>query len=404
MKKNSDKLKSAFLEAAKVEISSLPEENKIIRPCSEDFENRMNDIIGNDKNVMLRKRSRLTPAVIIAAALTFCLMVTAAATTLIGTGSVDFNVEGEEAQTTVIKAPEERWDNQDGTFTIVPEAEKEGEIDVLTYDGGEIKAVLTFKAEENPQFQEHGIIITLNGIRQTFTAECDGKKVQDTILYAFKTEPLKEKKIRISFTPSIGKAGDELQFMTYLMYNPSFELKEKGNIMEGVSHHHEIIDVGYKKLIMKVDAPTQTIVAKDFTGKSVVTADERVIRSYKEMESDFYIFAYTDIDKFFTDDGFYTKMFAEKSEKQELTLSLLGNGGTYKISFYINNELMPVFDGSSYIDIVTSEAEQTNLKLSIDTTKLEKVNSCYILYEEISDSFQYLTQNRGSYVYKIVVG
>lgn len=109
---------------------------------------------------------------------------------------------------------------------------------------------------------------------------------------------------------------------------------------------------------------------------------------------------YSDIDKFFTSDGFHTKMYADSGKDEELTISLLSDGGTYRLSLYINNELMPVFDGKSYIDVVTSEENQTDKP---DTTGLEKVNSCYILYEEISESFQPLTQHRGTEVYKLIV-
>ncbi len=74
---------------------------------------------------------------------------------------------------------------------------------------------------------------------------------------------------------------------------------------------------------------------------------------------------YSDIDKFFTSDGFHTKMYADSGKDEELTISLLGDGGTYRLSLYINNELMPVFDGKSYIDVVTSEENQTDLKVRV---------------------------------------
>ena len=154
---------------------------------------------------------------------------------------------------------------------------------------------------------------------------------------------------------------------------------------------------------MNVDAPSQTLVAKEFSGKTVASVDDRVINSYTAMESDFYIFAYSDIDEFFTEDGFSAKMYVKEKENEEITLTILGDGGTYRLSLYVNNELMPVFDGCSYIDVETSEENQTDLKIKLDTTKLEDVNSCYVLYEEISDPFQYLTQHIGTIIYKVIV-
>ncbi len=404
MKKSNDTLKKALEEAARIELSGLPEEKQIIRPYSDKFEKEMNILIGKEDTAVIRKRPRVKLAALIAAILVICMTLTAgAATVLIGTGSIDYDVEGAQTEKEIIKIPEQKWDNNDGTFSVVPETSEERELDVLTYDGEEIKAVFTVKSTAEPMFRQQALLITLNGIRQQFTVKCGNETVKDTMLYTFNNEPLKEPKIYISFVPNTGKAGDELQMTTYLMHNPEADLKEKGDVDEMLTYHHQIMAIGYNKVIMNVDAPTQTPVAENFSGKSVVTVKDRVIKSYTEMESDFYIFAYSDIDEFFTKDGFSTRMYVKEKENEEITLTVLGDGGTYRISFYVNNELMPVFDGQNYIDIVTSEENQTDLKVKLDTTSLEDVNSCYVLYEEISEPCQYLTQNIGTIVYKIIV-
>ena len=405
MKKENPMLKKALEEAARQELKSLPEERQIIRPYSDKFKSEMSTLLSSGTPAVTCKRPRVRVAALIAAVLMVVLSVgtVGAATMLIGTGSVDYDVEGAETKDAIIKIPEEKWDNKDGTFTVVPEKLEERELDVLTYNGDEIRAVFTINSEEEPMFKEQAILITLNGIRQEFTVKCGEETVKDTLLYTFNVEPLTEKKMYISFTPNVGKAGDELQFTTYLMYNPNVELKEKGDVDEMVSYHHQVIDIGYKKVIMNVDAPSQTLVADDFSGKTIIPVKDRVIDSYTAMESDFYVFAYSDIDEFFTEDGFSTKMYVKEKENEEITLTILGDGGTYRLSFYVNNELMPVFDGCGYIDIETSEENQTDLKIKLDTTKLEDVNSCYVLYEEISDPFQYLTQHIGTSIYKIVV-
>ena len=134
--------------------------------------------------------------------------------------------------------------------------------------------------------------------------------------------------------------------------------------------------------IMNEDAPSQTSVAEDFSGKVVLPVKDRVIRSYTEMEAEFYAFVYSDIDEFFTDDGFYTRMYVKEKENEEITLTVLGDGGTYRLSLYVNNELMPVFDGKSYIDVVTSEENQTDLKIKLDTTELEDA-CCWSRFKQL---------------------
>lgn len=404
MKKNNDTLKKALEEAARTELENLPSEKQIIRPYSDKFQKEMTALMGEGKTQSVRRRPRVKLAALIAAVMMICLTLSAgAATVLLGSGTINYDVEGAETTNADIKIPEAIWDNKDGTFTVVPETYEERELDVLSYDGGEIKAVFTINSEAEPMFKQQAILITLNGIRQEFTAKCDGETTENTFLYKFETEPLKEKRIYISFTPNVGKAGDELQMTTYIMYNPDAELKEKGDVDEMFTHHHQVIDIGFNKVIMTADAPEEMPVAKDFSGKEIIAADSRILESYKAMEADFYTFIYSDIDSCFTKDGFYERMYIKDKVDEEVTISILGDGGTYRLSFYVNNELMPVFDGYSYIDVVTSEENQTDLKVRLDGTKLENVNSCYVLYEEISDSFQPLTQHRGTAVYKIIV-
>ena len=80
MKKDNPMLKKALEEAARQELSSLPEERQIIRPYSQKFETEMNDLIGKEYPAVTRKRPRIKIAALITAVLVVCVTLTAGAT------------------------------------------------------------------------------------------------------------------------------------------------------------------------------------------------------------------------------------------------------------------------------------------------------------------------------------
>ena len=73
MKKDNPMLKKALEEAARQELSSLPEERQIIRPYSDKFEKDMQTLLGKADTAETRKRPRVRVAALIAAVLVVVL-------------------------------------------------------------------------------------------------------------------------------------------------------------------------------------------------------------------------------------------------------------------------------------------------------------------------------------------
>lgn len=75
MKKDNPMLKKALEEAARQEMTSLPEERQIIRPYSDKFEKDMQTLLGAKDTAVTRKKPRVKVAALIAAVLMIVLMV-----------------------------------------------------------------------------------------------------------------------------------------------------------------------------------------------------------------------------------------------------------------------------------------------------------------------------------------
>lgn len=97
MKKDNPMLKKALEEAARQELSSLPEEKQIIRPYSDKFEKDMHSILGVGTPAVKHKRPRVKIAALIAAVLVVCLSLTAGATNVFKIFSPEWRESIQEA-------------------------------------------------------------------------------------------------------------------------------------------------------------------------------------------------------------------------------------------------------------------------------------------------------------------
>ncbi len=97
MKKDNPMLKMALEEAARQELSSLPEEKQIIRPYSDKFERDMHSILGIGTPTVKHKRPRVRVAALIAAVLVVCLSLTAGATNVFKIFSPEWRESIQEA-------------------------------------------------------------------------------------------------------------------------------------------------------------------------------------------------------------------------------------------------------------------------------------------------------------------
>ena len=118
MKKDNPMLKKALEEAARQEMTSLPEERQIIRPYSDKFEKDMQTLLGAKDTAVTRKKPRVKVAALIAAVLMIVLMVGTVGAT---DGFKIFSPEWREMYIDSMKTAKENATKADG----VEEFEKE---------------------------------------------------------------------------------------------------------------------------------------------------------------------------------------------------------------------------------------------------------------------------------------
>lgn len=429
MKKNI-LLKKAFEEAAQRELDSLPKEEQIVRPYTDEFENKMKNLFDSfgeetEKTVPVRRKKVKWAALVAAVLMTVVFSVTASA--FVKGESVwklfDFTPDPEKYETIEIEA--------EGAVV------NEEDYDTLTYSGKPITLKYTIDTGESWEWPDRGVMIYLNGVRQTFDAKVAEEEYKDIDMLHLQNEQGSVRSIEFTFEPNIGKKGDEMFlsvlaiFDPYVTYYPQCETEHKelfvghmdgdndricdkclintDEIPSGPSSY-TIHSETMIRVVMEEDAPEQTVTVNNFSGTKVDELHKRIYKSYEYEDS--YENKLNDYDtmeslsavlyksvrsSYVSEWGVNvheTRIKTKAKENDDFTVNLHGATGKYRVSVYINNEIQTVFDGSAYADVNIVHGQQTELNFKLDTTKLPKGdNYCYVLFQKLdgdTDVFRWI--------------
>lgn len=418
MNKNSI-LKKAFEEAAEREINSLPREEQIVRPYSEEFETKMQTLFDSfgeetEKTAPVKKRKVKWAALIAAVLMTVVFSVTASA--IIKGDSMwklfDFTADPENYETIDIEAEGAVVNGED--------------YDTLIYSGEPITLKYTIDTGESWDWPDRGVMVYLDGVRQTFDAKVGEKEYRDTEMLHIQNEPGIVKEFEITFEPNIGKKGNEMFlsvvaiFDPYVTYYPQCKTEHKDLFASHWDNDNDRIcdkclinidevpsgpssytmHAAMIKVVMEKDAPVQTVTVNNFSGMKVDELHKRIYKSYEYEDS--YENKLNDYDtmkslaavlyksvrsSYISEWGVYghvTRIETKAKENDEFTVNLHGGAGKYRVSVCINNEIQTVFDGSAYADVEVTSGNQTELTFNLDTTKLPKGdNYLYVMYQKL---------------------
>ncbi len=428
-------LRQAFEEAAKTEIDALPEENKVIRPYSKDLTKKMDELFeeacGEDKTVSARKKKFRWAALI--AAVLMCVMLTASVSAVDLTPKDILILMGLWSEPDPENYVKVDWEIKEA-YDVGNNEDAHTEV---IYDGDEIVIKYILDEGAHSVEEEKGLVLFLDGVRQTFTVNRGGVITENIDMYAIGGNPGSVDVIEISFTPNIGKRGETLALSLCGVTDPDYSnfvcMTESGRRewhmdedlndicddcgedvrdykgMRSFLLHNDV----FAHLIMEKDAPGQKAVCVDMTGKKELPVHEKIRAMYNYEEptgdgSEYYneydkleslnAVLYKDIDEtiYYDNDHPFLKNtftlrktdFTTKGEENEqFTLNLHGKPGEYRVSFYIGTEAQPVFDGAENIDVTIHEGRQVELPIELDTSKLPKGdNRYYVVYKKMGEN------------------
>lgn len=268
---------------------------------------------------------------------------------------------------------------------------------VIVFDGTPIRVKASYENNGIGDI-EIGSFIELRGVRQKFSVENDTAKLTD--MYVFELKEGEKHEFELSFVPSVGAKGETLELEFSDMEYPSYKVKTD-DLSMGYSGVHTGFDTDNVKLIFEADAVNKEKICDDFSGVKVSGVAKEILANMNRIDEDgkeysifgTYLASYLYLDspaEVFdpNDPGIeYTDITVTRSKNQKIKLNLCGDAGTYRVAFYINHILQPVFDGCEYVDIVVQKNKQTEVEFSVDTTTFEEYNHCYYTIYKLDNKF-----------------
>ena len=406
MKKENPMLKKALEEAARQELKSLPEERQIIRPYSDKFEKEMSLLIDARTPAVTRKKPRVRVAALIAAVLVVVLTVGT-----VGAATIKRDIYRDSS-----------WNIVGSEIT----GENESEMQEIIYDGKEIVINYTTEYGEDVQYPDSGLMITVNGIRQNFDVKTKDDKAKNVDFYIVEAEPDTTKNIQFTFTPNIGKKGDVMSLAVLELSDPLGKCCSDRGVMGHINEDNDNVcdkcsklwldgpspnTVGFSgisRLVMNEDATEEVAICKDFSGITISPVEEiirdcynyeklteeGIFNEYDEIQTavafiynDFENQIFYDKDAYYSDESTLRNLTStlSASENEKLNVNIHGKGGKYRVSFYIDTEIKPVFNGCDYLDIEFADGEQVTLDFNLDTSDMKGEYDCFVLFKPLDD-------------------
>lgn len=257
---------------------------------------------------------------------------------------------------------------------------------ILEYNGEPIN--ISFNAENKGISGEWGLRLYVNGFLQDFKAE--NNALND--MYIFKLEKEQECNFDFSFSPIIGKKGDELTVHFILYYNPNYVLND--NKYFGYDNNHDISQLLPWKLIMNADSEGNIVECFDSDLASYSSISDNIEKEYvdqydENMKPINLLEETTFIEHFQTENDYDTLVYDYNNKSISTTIRGFGLPEKYKVSFYINHQLVNAFDGSPYCIINVKKDLISEIKVSFSYDFNTENNFAYIIAVPIYDSYNF---------------
>ncbi len=280
----------------------------------------------------------------------------------------------------------------------------------LVYNGGDF--VFYYQIGSSTE-KEYNIGFTLNGVYQDIRIEHNGTITEYATMHKVNISAGQNKVLKIMLRPNIGKKGDVLQFCNATIGSTETKITQDDYTYE-VSDH-ALSNTLPSDFVMNSDSTNSVSVNSSYKNVTIgnySTNLRKHFTSRNETEELCQMVIYNELEKIvYRDDDIYkTLLFTPVIEAQSsvtfpLTIAMSGKSGTtQRLSLYINDEIVPAFEGKYYVDVKMENGKQTTINLTVDTSKLDTWNNIYcITYTHNAGSMDpYVLNQSDVYVLKVV--
>lgn len=246
---------------------------------------------------------------------------------------------------------------------------------VIQYNGGELEVDFSLMNSQIPC--EAGIMLYVNGVAQPYsTEEYSNKK----LIQPYQLGKNETKIVKAKFIPAVGKKGETLDIYCTAMLNPSFVPSEN---VKNILPNHSIIQTLPWNIQCNQDSANSELNICTKYNISDITQETK--DKYIQKDKDGNITGNSldqSLNVDLTDGTSSLNNLNLSSGDKKITLQCLGGKEyKYRISFYINHKLVPVFDGKDYLDITMTKDKMItkDIILNAKNLSLNDYNSMYVV-------------------------
>lgn len=255
----------------------------------------------------------------------------------------------------------------------------------LVYNGGDF--VFYYQIGSSTE-KEYNIGFTLNGVYQDIKIEHGGNVTDYAIMHRVRLSAGQNKVLKIMLRPNIGKKGDVLQFCNATIGSTETKITQDDDSYD--VGDHSLSNTLISEFVMNSDSTGTAVINSSYKNVSIGNYSTNLRKHFttrNETEELCQMVIYNELEKIvYKDDDIYrTLLFtpiieAQASTSFPLTIAISGKPGTtQRLSLFINDEIVPVFDGKYYADVKMEKGKQTTVNLTIDTSKLDTWNNIYCI-------------------------
>ena len=243
---------------------------------------------------------------------------------------------------------------------------------------------------------ECGVFLVLNGVFQAFTLTTSENSTSEYAYMHMIDVPEKEDVIlKLSFTPNTGSSGEVLGLSVGTMSDPSYTSIYSG--WTRYSKYGQHAYSGASGMTIKMNCDSANIAsAKNITVSKIeipdgyydiLTAsseDDKKAETWKKTHSFALYYDTYDFEK--------DLIVVPDTDVVDLKFDVFGKTGIYRFSVFINNNLVEIEKGSTYIEVSHTDDKVTHIVFPVDISTIPNNSHIYVIASEYcddEDSFEY---------------
>ncbi len=252
------------------------------------------------------------------------------------------------------------------------------------YDGGEMS--IDYAINNGAAGFECGLFVILNGVFQKFTfKDVEGAETDEAYMHITQIPEKERVTFTLTFTPNTGKKGDKLNLSVGTLTEPSYTSVYSGWPRYGKYGEHGYSGVSGMSVLMNCDstgtAPSKkpeisnTEISDEYFDYVTINAENG--KEKEEWENN-YLFALY-YDKY----DFYRDLIAvPETDSVKLKLDIMGMAREYRVSLFINNEIVEFENGTTYFETENTTDKVTHIEIPVDISEIPVSSHIYAVIAE----------------------